>query len=284
MDWGLRHIRCLVAVADTGTITDAAIELGISQPQASRTISALEQSWDVRLVSRGTREVSLTPEGIRAVEQGRHLLDFAESMAATARGEQHIRLGYVATAAGRHTPALTRRWRETQPEIDLELVHAKGLLAGLNQGLCDAAVLRREPDPGKYASTVVGTERLVAGFADTDLWSRRRRLKLADFAGRPLVVNTGSEIELDLWAEEFGPLRAYDADSVDSWLDAIAAGRGVGVATEATANQHRPIGIRYLPITDAAPVPVRLCWPKGRNVPGLEAVRELLKDLYARQS
>ena len=36
MDLELRHLRCLVAIVDSGTFTDAAIELGISQAAVSR--------------------------------------------------------------------------------------------------------------------------------------------------------------------------------------------------------------------------------------------------------
>lgn len=280
MKWELRHIQCLVAIADAGSITDAAITLGVSQPQVSRILRSLENAWGVTLVSRSTRDTTLTSEGLRAAEQGRHLLTFAESMEATARGEPLMRLGYVSSAAGRHTPALQRQWREAQPGIDLRLVHAKGPFAGLAEGLTDVAVLRRMPDPAKYGASVVGSEPLVAACADNDLWGRRRRLRLDDFAGRPLVVNTQSDIDIDLWPSGFGPLKAYDVDSVDYWLDAIAAGRGVGVTTRATADQHRPIGLRYVPISDAPDVDVRLCWPLGRDVSGLSSVVTIMRSLY----
>lgn len=281
MKWGLRHIQCLVAISDTGSITDAAIALGISQPQASRILRSLERTWGVTLVNRTARETVLTEQGRQAVDQGRHLLAFAESLESTARGERLMRLGYISSAAGRSTPSLQRRWRESVPGIDLRLIHAKGPLAGLAEGLTDVAVLRRTPDPAKYRSTVVGTEGFVAACADNDLWGRRRKLTLEDFAGRPLVVNTQSDLEMDLWPVGVGPLRAFDVDSVDHWLDAIAAGRGVGVATRATADQHRPIGLRYVPIADVPDIEVRLCWPRGQAISGLDTLVDIFRSLYS---
>ena len=38
MDLELRHLRCLVAIVDSGTFTDASIELGISQAAVSRNL------------------------------------------------------------------------------------------------------------------------------------------------------------------------------------------------------------------------------------------------------
>ena len=49
MDLELRHLRCLVAIVDAGTFTDAAIELGVSQAAVSRNLMALEQVLGVRL-------------------------------------------------------------------------------------------------------------------------------------------------------------------------------------------------------------------------------------------
>ena len=40
-DLELRHLRCLVAVAEAGTITDAAIDLGLTQPAVSRALAQL---------------------------------------------------------------------------------------------------------------------------------------------------------------------------------------------------------------------------------------------------
>ena len=59
MDLELRQLRCLVAIVDTGSLTDAAFELGVSQPAVSRTLLSLEQVLGVRLLHRTSR--SLTP-------------------------------------------------------------------------------------------------------------------------------------------------------------------------------------------------------------------------------
>ena len=40
----LRQLRCLVAIAEAGSFTDAAIDLGISQAAASRTLASLESA------------------------------------------------------------------------------------------------------------------------------------------------------------------------------------------------------------------------------------------------
>jgi DNA-binding transcriptional LysR family regulator len=69
MDLELRHLRCLVAIVDAGTFTDAAIELGISQAAVSRNLMALEQVLGVRLLHRTSRTITPTTAGVHALAQ-----------------------------------------------------------------------------------------------------------------------------------------------------------------------------------------------------------------------
>lgn len=282
MAWELRHIRTLVAIAEAGSLTDAAISLGISQAQVSRTLKSLEEAWGVLLVRRLSREAVLTTQGQQAVLRGRHLLAQAEQMETAARGHQTLRLGYSWAAVGRHTRALQRTWREQQPEIQLALVRGSGPFAGLAEGLVDAAIVRRPAPTGRFDSALVGLERRVTGFPAEDSWAGRRRVRMADFSGRRLIVDTKAGTTTpDLWPEDQRPTFAAEVDSVDAWLDAITAGTGVGVSAEATAHQHQRAGVLYRVISDAPPVEVRLVWHRGEHTPAIAELRRMLTELYS---
>src|ERR1700759_913302 len=95
MNVELRQLRCLVAIADAGSFTDAAIDLGISQAAASRTLASLESALGVRLLRRTTREVTLTAAGRRVLGPARRALA-ADDDAAREEGPRRnpLRLGY----------------------------------------------------------------------------------------------------------------------------------------------------------------------------------------------
>ncbi len=57
------QINCFLAVADSGSFTEAAKKFRISQPAISRIISSLENELGVSLFERQTRTISLTPAG-----------------------------------------------------------------------------------------------------------------------------------------------------------------------------------------------------------------------------
>src|SRR6202142_3904357 len=113
MDLELRHLRCLVAIVDSGSFTDAAIELGISQAAVSRNLIALEEVLGVRLLHRTSRSITPTTAGVQVLARARHLLAEADDMVAEATtGNARLRIGHAWSAMGRHTREFQRRWAE----------------------------------------------------------------------------------------------------------------------------------------------------------------------------
>ncbi|MFJ5973291.1 LysR family transcriptional regulator [Streptomyces sp. NPDC093060] len=280
-DIDLRQLRCLVAIVDEGTFTDAAIALGVSQAAVSRTLAALERALDVRLLRRTSRAVTPTAAGLRVVAQARRVLaDVTELVLEATSGHERVRIGYAWSALGRHTVAFQRRWTAAHPDTDLHLVRVNSPSAGLAEGACELAVVRRPLDDRRFDSAIVGLERRLCALAADDPLARRRSVRLADIAGRTLFIDrrTGTATP-ELWPPDARPAveETYD---VDDWLTVIAAGRGIGVTAESTANQYPRPGIVYRPVRDAEPVAVRLAWWRDDPHPAHPAVRELLTELY----
>ncbi|MFC3689884.1 LysR family transcriptional regulator [Aquipuribacter hungaricus] len=277
----LRHLRCLVAVADEGTLTDAGIALGLSQAAVSRTLAALERDLGVLLVRRTSRETSLTPEGAQVLARARRLLADTDDLVREATTGQHVlRVGHAWSALGRHTLAFQRRWAERLPGTGLQLVRTNSPTAGLAEGTCRLAVLRVEPDPARYDSAVVGLERRFLAVAADDPWARRRSVRLAEVSGRVLLVDsrTGSTTTA-LWPPGARPATEQTED-IDDWLAVVATGRCVGITAEATVQQYPRPGVVYRPVADAAPVVVRLAWWRGEEHPATATAVAVATDLY----
>jgi DNA-binding transcriptional LysR family regulator len=281
MNVELRQLRCLVAIVDTGSFTDAAIELGISQAAASRTQASLEAALGVRLLRRTTREITLTAAGSRVLPHARRTLAAAQDMVREAvAGHTVLRIGYAWSALGRHTTPFQRRWQTEHPSVELQLIRTNSATAGLAEGRCDVAVIRIEPDRRRFHETIVGLERRYCAMAADDPWAARRSLRLAEIAGRSLAIDrlTGTT-SADLWPPEVRLTTEHTAD-VDDWLTAIATGRCVGVTPESTATQYQRPGVIYRLVRDAPPVPVRLVWWQDDPHPAAAMAARLLTDLY----
>jgi DNA-binding transcriptional LysR family regulator len=283
MDLELRHLRCLVAIVDSGSFTDAAIELGISQAAVSRNLIALEQALGVRLLHRTSRSVTPTTAGVHALAQARQVLAAADNLVADATtGHTRLRIGHAWAAMGRHTREFQRRWAARYPDTELQLIRSNSATGGLAEGLCDIAVMRIPADGRRFESAVVGDERRYCALAADDPWARRRSVRLSELADRTVLVDrrTGTTTP-ELWAAGARP-EIRETREVDDWLAVIAAGAAVGVTAEGTTTQYRRDGVVFRPLRDAPPIAVRVIWRRHDPHPSTHAAIAMLTELYRR--
>ncbi|TPQ22514.1 LysR family transcriptional regulator [Streptomyces sporangiiformans] len=289
MNVELRHLRALAAIGDEGTITGAAAVLHISQPALSRTLEQLESRVGVRLVERTTRALALTEAGQRLYERAHlilHQLD--DALAEVAAGVRPLRIGFAWAALGDRTVPLLRTWREEHPGTPLRVHRGDDPEAALRRGEIDAALLRTMPAPGAGLEVwPLYRERRLAAVPEDDPLARRPAVRLADLADRSVVLCATAATTAGLWHEGRRP-RTFEVANVDEWLTVIATGEAVGVTAEATEHSHPHPGVRYLPLSDAPPVTVRLVWPRTPAHPAtltfLDHLRDMAHDMTGAES
>ncbi|MBO0677484.1 LysR family transcriptional regulator [Mycolicibacterium sp. S2-37] len=284
MDWTLRELRYFVAAAEAGSFTEAAAQLYVSQAAVSRTIAGLEKVVGDRLLRRVPRGCELTPTGYQVLPQARRVLSEAENFAEFLNSRQNVlRLGYAWAALGRHTARLQRDWVQRGGQTELQLVRHNSPTAGLAEGLCDVAVVRRPIDEKRFSSVIVGLERRLVAFASDDAqWSRRRQLTMGEIAERTVIIDPRvGTTSGDLWRGAQHQPQFIESSDVDTWLDAIAAGRGVGTTAEATAHHHQRPGVTFRPIKDGPRIPVGLVWWRDHRPYGLDDLVDAVTRLYA---
>ena len=181
----LVHLKVLAAVAQHGSVTEAAKELHYSQPSVSHHLSRLEAATGVKLVQRVGRGIRLTPEG-RAAGQPGH-----RDRGTGRRG--HQRAGRAGRPAGRAGPPGRQRvrtehhrarrrpppWTEAHPGLELSLIdrHPVEALQMLRQGEIDVALVFRyahAPRGGRRdsASSTSATTRSTSSAGDPTTASR----------------------------------------------------------------------------------------------------------------
>jgi DNA-binding transcriptional LysR family regulator len=281
MDLELRQLRCLVTIVDTGSFTDAAIELGVSQAAVSRTLLSLERVIGIRLLHRTSRSLAPTTAGVQVLARARQLLAEADNLVREATtGHRRLRIGHAWSALGRHTLEFQRRWAARYPDVELQLIRTNSGTGGLAEGLCDLAVVRTPPDERRYTSAVVGRERRFCAVAADDPWARRHSIRLDEVRDRTVAIDrrTGTTTT-DLWPPGTEPAVEHIHD-IDDWLAVIATGRCVGITPESTVTQYGRQGIAFRPLRDADPVPVWIIWRRQDPHPATHAAVALASDLY----
>jgi DNA-binding transcriptional LysR family regulator len=124
MRWTLDQLRTLVAVAEHGTMSGAAVTLGYTTGAVSQQMAALGRAVGRPLFVRDGARLALTDDGTVLVEQARLVLEAEARAAAVVRGPSPasaVRLGVFGSAAVVGLPA-TRARLTGDPAVALQAV------------------------------------------------------------------------------------------------------------------------------------------------------------------
>ena len=163
----LSHLRMLAGLKETGQISLAAEQIGITQPAASRLLAEIERIVGMPVHVRTGRGAALTPVGEalarRAQRVQMELRDATRDMAEIAAGGVgHVRIGSVTgPALDRVLPAL-RTARMSHPSVTAEVIVATSdiLCQQLLVGRIDFAIARlpETPDRTLLEGRIIDTE------------------------------------------------------------------------------------------------------------------------------
>lgn len=148
----LRDLEYLVALAEEGNFSRAAVRAGVSQPTLSTQIKKLETELGVPLVERTPAGLLFTEAGRQVLARARHVMsDLAEirmlAQQAADPASATLTLGMFPTLGPYLLPRLMPRLAERLPELKVRLVEDKSeaLLAQLLAGEIDALTLAEPP-------------------------------------------------------------------------------------------------------------------------------------------
>ncbi|MFC8731770.1 LysR family transcriptional regulator [Luteimicrobium sp. NPDC057192] len=141
----LRQLRTFEAVLRHGTVTDAAVALGLAPSSVSEQVRALERSLGVALFARRPDGMHPTGAGERLSAWSRRILgDVEAARRDVATTPPAVRLGALETIAATYVPRVARRIAATRPGLDVALtssVSRAALFDGVLGGTLDAALV-----------------------------------------------------------------------------------------------------------------------------------------------
>src|SRR5438445_6671793 len=116
-----RQLRTFCALARTGSFTQAARELHLTQSGVSHSMKALENDTGCRLLDRMGKKAVLTQAGEQLLEYAARILqemdNARESLAHLGKwGRGRLRLGASTTACQQLIPPVLREFKESFPE------------------------------------------------------------------------------------------------------------------------------------------------------------------------
>jgi DNA-binding transcriptional LysR family regulator len=122
----IRHLRCFLAVADTGSFTVASSRMFLTQSSLTATIQQFEEAIGLKLFDRTTRRVVMTEEALRFREQAQRILkEFDASISdlkALAQSQQgNIRIAAAASIIYQFLTRAIPVFRQSYPHVTISL-------------------------------------------------------------------------------------------------------------------------------------------------------------------
>jgi DNA-binding transcriptional LysR family regulator len=291
----LRQIRSFLSIAETLHFGRTAELVHLSQPALSLQIRALESEVGVRLLDRNRRKTALTAAGrafrdaaIRGVSQLDRAIRNARLAADGKLGL--LRIGFISTAGSELVPAIIRRFRELNPEVEFSLrnILTAEQIQMLEGGALDVGFLRL-PIGGHPQLNVVTLHRepFVLVVPSSHELAKKKKVRLREVAGQDFVMydRTHAPGFHDLI---FGMLRQADivpnvrqsAGEMPTLISLVAAGMGISVLP-LSAVRHSVAAVVGLEIADTIPMSeVGLALSKGSTSAVVENFRALALEMF----
>jgi LysR family hydrogen peroxide-inducible transcriptional activator len=291
----LRQLQYALAVADELSFRKAAARCHVSQPSLSAQLGQMEEALGVRLFERDRRRVLPTGAGRPLIERMRRLVLEADDLVEAARRAGDpltgtLRVGVIPTISPYLLPLAAPRLRARFPRLTLEWREDRtaDLIAGLNAGSLDAALLALEADVGDVESAVIATDPFVLAAPPAHALARKETpASTAELRGAEVLLLDDGHCFRDQALEVCSGAQArevgYRATSLATLVQMVAGGAGVtllpalAVPTEAARAKLR---VR----TFSRPAPHRtiaLVWRKRSPLaPALAAVAGVIREGY----
>jgi LysR family hca operon transcriptional activator len=239
----LRHLRYFVAVAEEGSLTNAAERrLHTAQPSLSRQIRDLELEVGVPLLERGARGITLTAAGRTFLDHARLALLQVDAAGEAARRaaqpeKRAFTIGFLAGQELVWLPEALRILRGEQPDIEITLASQSSpqLAGALMRGTVDVAFLRREKDAPGLAFKPLVMEPLVAVLPAGHRLGARKTVRLQDLARETYISPTRVAPALKTVIESYAATSGvalkpdYDAENLSSVLSLVTSTGGVTI-------------------------------------------------------
>lgn len=271
-----RQIEIFVAVLECGSLTEAAAQLGLSQPAVSKSLKNLEESLDVQLFHRQNRSIEATTEGRALYLESKRMLESFSNLGSFARNlprMAHLRLKICCMPAVGlcWLPEAVRAFLVLHPEASfgIEVRSSIETVQRVAAGEVDIGISQMRPEDTSARRVHLLENRLVAAVPHGHPLAEKPILSLEDLHGRDMMTATRFgelgrrfEIEMDLRGYDFSS--RVEASTGMTLMRMVGPGTEIGLIDNLSARMHSGDLSVLRPIEPKVAIPIYLLEHVGR--------------------
>ncbi|MBO0481423.1 LysR family transcriptional regulator [Candidatus Enterococcus courvalinii] len=206
----LRVLNYFLTVAREKTISKAAKTLHVTQPTLSKQLKELEQELGIKLFERGSREITLTEDGIYLQNRGQEIMTLVDLTISNLTNQSvisgKITIGGGETEAFGVIAGLVHKLITDHPDIKVEIYsgNADDVLDKLDKGLLDFGLVIDPVSKQKYEyKQLPPKDRWGILLNNKNPLSKQEFVLAEELKEIPLLISNQSSVDNQL-AEWFG--------------------------------------------------------------------------------
>ena len=192
----IKQLTYFIAIAEEGTITQAANKLHMAQPPLSTQLKLLEDELGVKLIERGARKIKLTDAGKILYKRAKHILEITTS---TEKEIEEFRKGIqgtlkLGTISSSGAVLLSKRiidFNKKYPNIKFEIHEGNTyeLIEKLNSGIIEVGIVRTPFNSKNFQCLFLEAEPMVAVMSENyNFETTTDEIFLEDLKHIPLII------------------------------------------------------------------------------------------------
>jgi DNA-binding transcriptional LysR family regulator len=237
---GEGDMRFFTVVAQRNSLSQAALELGLTPSAVSRRLVRIEHRRGVRLVNRTTRRLSLTSEGEAYLSASHEIINriaAVEEAIFSARAEPQgpLRINATFQFGREHIAPAISKFATRYPEVQVQLVLTDAPLNLIEDGF-DLQIRFGPPAATRHVTALLLRNRRMLVAAPSYLAARGVPRRLADLAHHSCIVLRQEHAAYDIWrlgddqgVRVAGALTTNDGEIAVSW---VLDGHGIMLRSE----------------------------------------------------
>lgn len=167
----LAAMRLFVRVAEMGSFSAVAQQLGLARSVVTRQIAGLEAHLGTKLIARSTRSLTLTSAGTAYLEKCRVILNLVEAAETDIASEHqaprgHVRISLPLSYGIKRVAPVLLRFAQRFPEVSLDLDHSDRKVNLIEEGFDLSLRVTRQLAPTDVARKLGAVKMLVLAAPD----------------------------------------------------------------------------------------------------------------------
>ena len=250
----IRHLQLVLAVAEHGTLTQAARHLHLTQSALSHQLLQLEGRLRLPLFHRLGKRMVPTPAGDRLLQSARRIVPELVQTEEALRGQAAGRTAVIRLSTECYTcyhwlPPVLAPFRARHPDIDVQIVPdaTRNPVAALLDARIDLGIVHsEEPDP-RLRYFPLFRDEMVLATAPWHRLARRSQIRPADLATEHLITydlppSTSSVVRDFLAQDGVSPARVSGIQLTEGIIEMTKAGVGVTILARWAVQPHLDAG------------------------------------------